>query len=310
MSKLVAKAYHPVNDSIEDIWEGFSWPCLFLDFLWFIYKGMWGWGVIALILAFCTFGISWLIFPFYANGLYAKSLLQQGYLNEEQRNERGRATTGTSNPNLHNQQGGVRNCPFCAETIKAEAHVCRYCNRDVTPLPPQTQNKKPESLPQAVPKKPKPRNFSLSYAVIAGVFILGMFALSGKSNESKKDETLKSNSSQQGEARSTKTTVHTWSDSVRSAPAFADTLDAVIRIYGPPDEDDSTQYDNPRPPLVTRWIVYKTGKVRLTFTPDAHIGTPPPYKKWKTSFFQDSQSNAFLLAEEAKTRLAHRATSQ
>ena len=95
MSQLVGKAYHPVNGSTEEIWEGFSWPCLSCGFLWYMYKGMWGWGIIALILAFGTFGISWLIFPFFANGQYAKSLLERGYLNEDQWNER---TRGASKP--------------------------------------------------------------------------------------------------------------------------------------------------------------------------------------------------------------------
>lgn len=94
MSKLVAKAYHAVNDSTEDIWEGFSWPCLFCGFLWYMYKGMGGWGIIALILAVSTFGISWLIFPFFANAQYAKALLDRGYLNEDQRNERQRRSRG------------------------------------------------------------------------------------------------------------------------------------------------------------------------------------------------------------------------
>lgn len=61
-----------------------------------MYKGMWGWGIIALILAFCTFGISWLIFPFFANAQYAKSLLERGYLNEDQWNERKQASSGAN----------------------------------------------------------------------------------------------------------------------------------------------------------------------------------------------------------------------
>jgi len=29
----------------------------------------------------------------------------------------------------------TRACPYCAETIKAQAVICRFCNRDVDPLP-------------------------------------------------------------------------------------------------------------------------------------------------------------------------------
>lgn len=32
------------------------------------------------------------------------------------------------------QGGDQRKCPHCAEVIKAEAKVCRYCGRDVEPV--------------------------------------------------------------------------------------------------------------------------------------------------------------------------------
>lgn len=103
MSTLAAKAYHPINGSTEQIWQGFSWPCLFLGFLWYLYKGLWGWGLIALILALCTFGLSWFVFPFFANEQHAKSLMAKGYLTEQQwsqkqgRSEGTRTTAGGTN---------------------------------------------------------------------------------------------------------------------------------------------------------------------------------------------------------------------
>lgn len=31
-------------------------------------------------------------------------------------------------------QRGTRACPFCAERIKAEARICKHCQRDLTPI--------------------------------------------------------------------------------------------------------------------------------------------------------------------------------
>jgi predicted nucleic acid-binding Zn ribbon protein len=33
---------------------------------------------------------------------------------------------------VHSEQGKVRRCPFCAESIKPEALVCRYCGREIS----------------------------------------------------------------------------------------------------------------------------------------------------------------------------------
>jgi len=103
MSTFAWNAYNPINGAVEEISEGFSWPCLFLGFIWYIYKGMWGWGIIALILAIFTSGISWLFFPFFANEQHTKSLLKRGYLNEKQWSEKKETGSITSNLGSHHQ---------------------------------------------------------------------------------------------------------------------------------------------------------------------------------------------------------------
>lgn len=96
MSTRIGSLSHPGNRKSVDIYKGFSWPCLFLGPIWFIIKGLWLWAILSIILTLITFGLSFLAFPFLANGLYVKKLRSQGYLSEEEIKEGQASQAGTS----------------------------------------------------------------------------------------------------------------------------------------------------------------------------------------------------------------------
>ena len=64
--------------------------------------------------------------------------------------------------------------------------------------------------------------------------------------------------------------------------AIATDAELLIARCGAPSKDDSTAYDNPRPPIPSRIIEYKSQNVRFMFIPggDAKFGDAPPYR-WK-----------------------------
>lgn len=85
-----------------------------------------------------------------------------------------------------------------------------------------------------------------------------------------------------------------------------DDLSQFVCRFGKPDLDDSTENDKPRPPIVTRMLSYKKEGVRAAYVPDAKMGDPPPYRKWKLIGFQDPKSDAVLSAQEVVHRLQAR----
>jgi hypothetical protein len=69
--------------------------------------------------------------------------------------------------------------------------------------------------------------------------------------------------------------------------------DQLIENCGKPLKDDSTAYDSPRPPIVTRFVDYKVNGIRLKFIyvpGNGHVGDPPPYD-WKLQMVANAKTN-------------------
>lgn len=79
-----------------------------------------------------------------------------------------------------------------------------------------------------------------------------------------------------------------------------------IATYGPPTEEICTQDETPRPPIVTRWLVYRPENVRVIFIPFGSFGAPPPYSAWKFFGAQDAITDSALSPTEAAERLKKR----
>ena len=80
MSEYEGHLVHPLNGERIEVWSGYSFPCLFLGCFWYGTKGLWGWAIMALFLAFFTFGIAWIFMAAFANGQHFDHLRKQGYL--------------------------------------------------------------------------------------------------------------------------------------------------------------------------------------------------------------------------------------
>lgn len=76
-----------------------------------------------------------------------------------------------------------------------------------------------------------------------------------------------------------------------------------ISIFGEPDRIESTEYDNPRPTIVTKLLIYKKQKIQAAFVADVPPDTPPPYNSWKLLGFQDEQTNQPISNDELQRRM-------
>lgn len=77
---MVVTLKHKDSGIIKQAKLGFSWTTLFFGIFPALFRGDWKWGLIMFVVAMCTFGFSWLIFPFVYNKIYIKELLEKGYI--------------------------------------------------------------------------------------------------------------------------------------------------------------------------------------------------------------------------------------
>ena len=70
---------NPQTGKIKEAPVGFSWTVLFFNFFPPLLRGDLKWGIILLILAVFTGGLSGLVFMFIYNKLYIKGLIEAGY---------------------------------------------------------------------------------------------------------------------------------------------------------------------------------------------------------------------------------------
>ena len=73
---IVANPHTGVQKEVK---RGFSWTMLFFGFFVPLLRGDILWTIISLVLATFTYGISWLILPFFYNKIYLEGLLKKGF---------------------------------------------------------------------------------------------------------------------------------------------------------------------------------------------------------------------------------------
>jgi hypothetical protein len=81
----------------------------------------------------------------------------------------------------------------------------------------------------------------------------------------------------------------------------------LLSRCGVADKDWSTQYDDPRPPIVTRFITYNKAHLKFAYIPGggSKVYDPPPYT-WKMIGIIDTRTNKAITAEHLKSTLKKR----
>jgi hypothetical protein len=78
------------------------------------------------------------------------------------------------------------------------------------------------------------------------------------------------------------------------------TREQIIAEFGEPDEEDDTLHDHPRPPIVTKWLVYRPQRVKFMFVSSGSAANPTP--PWKLVGALDLETKNPLTADQTVKR--------
>jgi hypothetical protein len=79
-----------------------------------------------------------------------------------------------------------------------------------------------------------------------------------------------------------------------------------LAAYGPPEDEKSAESENPRPPLITRLLIYRPENVRVVLIADEPIGTTSRVRRWKLLGFQDDTTDTPMDVTRVAELLAER----
>jgi len=93
----------------------------------------------------------------------------------------------------------------------------------------------------------------------------------------------------------------------RNEDAVGNDAELLISRCGRPDKDWATDYDDPRPPIPSRFISYNKAHLKFAYIPGAgsKAGDPPPYE-WKLVGIVDTRTGKAVTAENLKATLEKR----
>jgi hypothetical protein len=176
----------------------------------------------------------------------------------------------------------MKKCPYCAEEIQDAAIVCKHCGRDL-----QSGASQVQLLP------PKRKTSPAAWGCLTIIVILGVLTLIGQCSNNAR--------------RAAQAPEPAPSVSGPVARADGDQAQALIDRFGKPDDDESSETERPRPPIVTRMLTYRKEGVRAIFRADIPFASKERVAgRWRLVGYTDPTPNVGISQDTAFRRLAGR----